>query len=50
MFKNISYLIPINIHTVKSDLSKSIEITWANGELDWIQKILIIRTAVYSVF
>jgi spermidine synthase len=34
MFKKVlSYLIPINIHTVKSDLSKSIEITWANGEL-----------------
>ncbi|SEA49993.1 Spermine/spermidine synthase [Flavobacterium gillisiae] len=31
--KVLSYLIPINIHTVKSDLSKSIEITWANGEL-----------------
>lgn len=31
--KIISYLIPINIHTVKSTLSKSIEITWANGEL-----------------
>lgn len=34
MFKKVlSYLIPINIHTVKSALSKSIEITWANGEL-----------------
>ena len=31
--KILSYLIPIKIHTVKSALSKSIEVTWANGEL-----------------
>lgn len=28
-----SYLIPIKIYEVKSTLSKSIEVTWANGEL-----------------
>lgn len=28
-----SYLIPIKIYEVKSALSKSIEVTWANGEL-----------------
>jgi predicted O-methyltransferase YrrM len=34
MLKKIcSYLIPINIHIIKSDISKSIEVTWANGEL-----------------
>ncbi len=34
MFKKIlSYLIPINIYKKKSLLSKSIEVTWANGEL-----------------
>jgi hypothetical protein len=34
MLKKIfSYLKPIKIHTIKSDLSKSIEITWSNGEL-----------------
>jgi hypothetical protein len=33
MLKKIfSYLLPIKIHTVKS-ISKSIEITWTNGEL-----------------
>ena len=31
--KVLSYLIPIKIHTEKSSLSKSIEVTWANGEL-----------------
>ncbi|PRZ23475.1 spermidine synthase [Flavobacterium granuli] len=31
--KILSYLIPINIHTEKSSLNKSIEITWTNGEL-----------------
>jgi spermidine synthase len=31
--KVLSYLIPIKIHTEKSSLSKSIEITWANGQL-----------------
>ncbi|WP_413998296.1 spermidine synthase [Flavobacterium sp. W1B] len=31
--KILSYLIPINIHTVKSTINKSIEVTWANGEL-----------------
>ncbi|MEZ7505590.1 spermidine synthase [Flavobacterium sp. Arc2] len=31
--KVLSYLIPINIHRVKSALSKSLEVTWANGEL-----------------
>jgi hypothetical protein len=30
--KIFSYLLPIKIHTVKS-ISKSIEITWTNGEL-----------------
>ncbi|WP_035672673.1 spermidine synthase [Flavobacterium sp. 83] len=34
MFKKIfSYLIPIKIYQSKSSLSKSIEVTWANGEL-----------------
>lgn len=34
MLKRIfSYLIPITIYKKKSSLSKSIEITWANGEL-----------------
>jgi hypothetical protein len=34
MLKKIfSYLLPIKIHTIKSDLSKSIEVTWSNGEL-----------------
>ncbi len=34
MFKKIiSYLIPIKIHQTKSLVSKSIEVTWANGEL-----------------
>lgn len=33
MFKKIfSFLIPIKIYQAKSSLSKSIEITWANGE------------------
>lgn len=31
--KILSYLIPINIHTKKSTLNKSIEVTWTNGEL-----------------
>lgn len=31
--KMFSYLIPIKIHTVKSTVSKSIEIIWTNGEL-----------------
>lgn len=31
--KILSYFIPIKIHTVKSAISKSIEVTWANGEL-----------------
>lgn len=31
--KIISYLIPIKIYQSKSSLSKSIEVTWANGEL-----------------
>ncbi|WP_264564188.1 spermidine synthase [Flavobacterium sp. N3904] len=31
--KLLSYLIPIKIHKVNSALSKTIEITWANGEL-----------------
>lgn len=34
MIKKIfSYLIPIKIHETKSSLSKSIEVTWTNGEL-----------------
>ena len=34
MIKKIfSYLIPIKIYETKSSLSKSIEVTWANGEL-----------------
>jgi spermidine synthase len=34
MFKKIfSYLIPIKIYQTKSSISKSIEVTWANGEL-----------------
>ena len=31
--KILSYIIPIKIHTKKSTLSKSLEVTWANGEL-----------------
>ena len=31
--KIMSYFIPIKIHNVKSAVSKSIEVTWANGEL-----------------
>lgn len=31
--KILSYFIPIKIHNVKSAVSKSIEVTWANGEL-----------------
>ncbi|WKL44145.1 spermidine synthase [Flavobacterium sp. ZE23DGlu08] len=31
--KILSYLIPIKIYETKSSLSKSIEVTWANGEL-----------------
>ncbi|WP_016989559.1 spermidine synthase [Flavobacterium sp. ACAM 123] len=31
--KVLSYLLPIKIHTVKSVLSKSIEVIWTNGEL-----------------
>ncbi|WP_369765076.1 spermidine synthase [Flavobacterium sp. WC2429] len=31
--KILSYIIPIKIHTKKSALSKSLEVTWANGEL-----------------
>lgn len=31
--KLFSYLIPINIYKSKSSVSKSIEVTWANGEL-----------------
>lgn len=31
--KWLSYLIPINIKTEKSDWSKTLEVTWANGEL-----------------
>lgn len=31
--KLLSYFIPIKIHTIKSAISKSIEVTWANGEL-----------------
>jgi hypothetical protein len=44
--KIFSYLLPIKIHT-KSMVSKSIEITWTNGELVLIQKTLIIPMAVY---
>ncbi|RZJ68320.1 MAG: methyltransferase domain-containing protein [Flavobacterium sp.] len=34
MFRRIlSYILPINIHSRKSSVSKTIEITWANGEL-----------------
>lgn len=29
----LSYLIPINVHSRKSSVSKTIEVTWANGEL-----------------
>jgi hypothetical protein len=50
MLKKIfSYLLPLNSHR-KIYLSKSIEITWTNGELVLIQKILIIPMAVYNVF
>jgi len=31
--KILSYFIPIKIHIAKSTISKSIEVTWANGEL-----------------
>ena len=31
--KLFSYLIPLKIHHTKSSLSKSIEVTWTNGEL-----------------
>jgi spermidine synthase len=31
--KILSYFIPIKIHTVNSAISKSIEVTWSNGEL-----------------
>ena len=31
--KLLSYLIPITIYKIKSSWSKSIEVTWANGEL-----------------
>jgi spermidine synthase len=31
--KILSYFIPIKIHIIKSVISKSIEVTWANGEL-----------------
>ena len=31
--KLFSYLIPITIYKIKSAWSKSIEVTWANGEL-----------------
>lgn len=31
--KILSYLLPINIYTVKSAISKTLEVTWANGEL-----------------
>lgn len=31
--KLFSYLIPLKIHNTKSSLSKSIEVTWTNGEL-----------------
>lgn len=31
--KILSYIIPIKIYTKKSVLSKSLEVTWANGEL-----------------
>jgi hypothetical protein len=44
--KIFSYLLPIKI--VKSMVSKSIEITWTNGELVLIQKTLIIPMAVYN--
>lgn len=29
----MSYLIPIKIYTLKSAISKSIEVTWYNGKL-----------------
>lgn len=31
--KILSYLLPFNIYTVKSAISKTLEVTWANGEL-----------------
>lgn len=31
--KILSYLLPINIYTIKSSVSKKLEVTWANGEL-----------------
>ena len=34
MFKKLfSYILPIIIHKKKSSISKSLEVTWANGEL-----------------
>lgn len=34
MFKKLfSYILPITIHKKKSSISKSLEVTWANGEL-----------------
>ncbi|NUY79818.1 fused MFS/spermidine synthase [Flavobacterium sp. MAH-1] len=34
MFRRIlSYLLPINIHSRNSSISKTIEVTWANGQL-----------------
>ena len=29
----LSFLVPINIHKQRSAISKSLEVTWANGEL-----------------
>lgn len=31
--KIVSFLFPLKIYTVKSSISKSLEVTWANGEL-----------------
>jgi spermidine synthase len=31
--KFLSYFIPINIHQKKSEINKSLEVTWANGQL-----------------
>ena len=33
LYKLLSYLLPINIHSQKSDINKSIEVTWNNGQL-----------------
>jgi len=34
MFRRLfSYILPVNIHSRKSAISKTIEVTWANGEL-----------------